>query len=286
MLSKSLNAFANAYGFAVSENFAYGKIGRYMVSVCDDCGKKTAFITFFVSESDGEEGAVQRRYALAEDIKALSLPALKDYALCDGGLIVSTNEDLKSFDEAILAVCRVLENAGCAGAEKCSCCGAGIDAENSYVGVDEKHVSLLCAECAEDFADNHSEAATEKTCKSKKRGILSAFTACAVFCVLFVLLFVFAIPHYGIRGDDGVTVVDALLFAILFSAVMALASFTAYRIFTGRKGAERLLPCACFSALFSVILVYLASAAEYAKNVRSQFFSCAQNGRNKLESSV
>lgn len=265
MLSKSLNAFANAYNFAVSENFAYGKIGKYMVSVCDDGGRKTAFITFYVPEAEGEESETMQRYKLAEDIKALSLPALKDFELCDGGLIIRTGEHLKNFDEAVLAVCGILDDAGFAGAEICSHCGIGIDGENSYVGVDKKHISLLCGDCAKELLESQSYAAIERTYKSKKRGTVAALIADIVFCALFVLLFVFAIPHYGVKDDKGETLVKALFFTIPLSAAMAFVSFMAYRLFTGRKGAERLLPCTGFSAIFSVLLTYFASAAEYAK---------------------
>ncbi len=275
MLSKPLIAFANCYNFNVLEDYAYGKIGNYLVSVTNSGYKKVAFITFFAFEEE-EKGENLLKFKLSDELKKTNLAALNDYEVCEDGLLIRTGEDLKSFDEAVVAACGIVEKLGFPGVQKCTYCGADINHEAEFVCFDGLKASLFCAECAADFITEQSEKADKSVKKGKKRGVFASIAAAVIAFIVFVGVYVFAIPYGGIKGDEGEVIVKAMLFTVPFSAVTAVLAFLAYRLFTGRKGVERLLPCSIISLLTSAVLAYTSSAVLYTKMFSLSFMQATK----------
>lgn len=261
MLSKPLIAFANTYDFNVLEDYAYGCIDNYLVSVYNSGYKKVAFITCFAADTEGDNLS---QYKLSENIKQLQLVALKDYEVCEDGILIKTGEDLSKFDEAILAVCKILGELGYVGVEKCTYCGEDIDNEKEYVFFDGVKILLYCKECAKDFLATKDAVAKSKTKAKKTKGVVAAICAAFISLLVFVAVFAFAIPYDGIKSD-GEVLIKSIIFTMPFSAILSVTSFLAYRIATGKKGAERVLPCGLISLIFSMIMVYFSSATLYTK---------------------
>lgn len=264
MLTKPLIAFANCYNFNVLDDYAYGKIGKYLVSVTSDGYKKVAFIAFFAFEEE-EEGEQLLKYKLSEEIKNAGLPAFKDYEVLEDGLLITTGEELKSFDEAVIKACEIAEKLGFKGSESCTYCGADMTRGEEYVCLDGHKSLLLCRDCAEDFLNEYGKKEKAEKSKGKKRGAVAAALAALAGLLIFACLYVFALPYDGISGSDGEVIVRTIQFNMPFAAVLTVLTFLAYRVFTGRKGPERLIPCGVSSLLATVLLSYFASAVQYAK---------------------
>lgn len=262
MISKPLLAFANTYDFNVMDDYAYGVIDNFLVSVSNIGYKKVAFITCYAADN-GEDNLSQ--YKLSEEIKQLQLVALKDYELCEDGILIKTGEDLNKFDEAIIAVCKILKELGYVGVEKCTYCGEDINYEDEQVLFDGVKVLIFCKECAKDFLNNKADTETKNEKSSKAKGIVSALIGAVISLLVFVALFALAIPYDGIKSGDEV-IIKAILFTMPFTTLLSIASYVAYRLATHKKGTERILPCGIISLIFSMALVYFSSTVIYAKS--------------------
>ncbi len=270
MLTKPLTAFANCYNFEILDDCAYGKIGSYLVSVRSNGYKKEAFIAFFAFESE-DSGEKLLKYKLSDGLKASSKPALKDYEICEDGLKICTGADLKEFDEAVVEACSIVEKLGFKGADSCTYCG-GEAGDDRYVYFDGGKALLLCRDCAEDFLKQREEESAKKSPSGKGRGVVASLLASLISLVVFTAVFAFALPYAGIKDSEGSVIIGSMRFSIIFAAITTVLTFLAYRIFTGRKGMERLLPCGIFSLLSAALTTYFASSLQYFKMFSISFF--------------
>ena len=79
-------------------------------------------------------------------------------------------------------------------------------------------------------------------------------------------------PAKGIKiGEEETDVISSLLFSIPFSAVSTIITFLFYRMFTGRKGAERILPCFGISGILTVLAIYSSTAIIYTNTFKLSF---------------
>lgn len=262
MLSKPLTAFAACYDFNLLDDYAYGTIGNYVVCVKNDGYKKAAFIAFYNLEDDGE-GANLANFKLSEQLNATELPALKNYEICDGGLLIRTGCDLKFFDEAVTTACNILAELGFPGTDKCTYCGEEISNDDAYLQFNGLTVNLLCKECANDFLNTPIEEQTKEK-GHRKLGVLASATAALLCFVLFSLLYAFVIPYNGLYTSGGTLIIKALVLNMPFSALTTFASFFVYRLVTGKKGVQRLLPCGLSALVAAVLTSYAASAIVFA----------------------
>lgn len=266
MLSNPLIAYANTYNFTTLEECAYGVIDSYLVSVSNAGYKKSAFINFFTPETD--DGDAMAKLKLSEDIKALELVALNNYEVLINGVVFSTDADLKDFDQAILSICRLLKQCGFLCMPVCSECGYSVPENGaSYISVIENRAFYTCDDCAEEAKQNLATKQEKKKPGSKKVGIIGALTGALLVFVLTVALYIFAFPAGGLKfGKDETDKISSLLLSLPLTALLSVLTYLFYRLFTGRKGSERILPCFIISASFTVFSVYTSTAVIYANS--------------------
>lgn len=262
MLSKPLVAFATCYNFTILDNYAYGKINNYVVAVKNDGYKKAAFIAFYnFNEEENEDDLL--RFKLSDKLKALELPALEDYEICDGGLLIRTGCDLKYFDEAVNKVCETLGEFGILATDRCTYCGEEISNDEAYVQFDGNSIRFLCKDCTNDFLA--SSQTKQPAAKGSKKLAVFASAATAFVCfVVFSLLYAFVIPCDGIYTSGGTLIMKALVLNMPLSALTTIATFLVYRIVTGKKGSERLLPCGISAFVATALTSYAASVTVFA----------------------
>lgn len=262
MLSKPLVAFATCYNFSILDDYAYGKINNYVVAVKNDGYKKIAFVAFYNFDED-EKGGDLFTFKLSQKLKSLELPALDDYEICDGGLLIRTGCDLKYFDEAVTKVCETLGEFGVSATDRCTYCGDETTFENAYVRFDGNSIHFLCKDCTNDFL---SAAKTKQTPArgNKKLAVFASAVAAFVCFAVFSLLYAFVIPYDGIYTSGGTLIMKALVLNMPFSALTTVASFLFYRIVTGKKGVERILPCGITAFVASLLTSYVASVVVFA----------------------
>lgn len=262
MLSKPLVAFATCYNFTILDNYAYGIINNYVVAVKNDGYKKIAFVAFYNFDEE-ESNSDLLKFKISDKLKSLELPALDDYEICDGGLLIRTGCDLKYFDEAVNKVCETLGELGILATDRCTYCGEETTLENAYVQFNGNSIRFLCKDCTNDFLG--SAQTKQVTAKgSKKLAILASVAAAFVCSAVFSLLYAFVIPYDGIYTSGGTLIMKALVLNMPFSAITTVASFLLYRIVTGKKGAERILPCGISALVASALTSYVASVIVFA----------------------
>lgn len=263
MLSNPVIAYAKAYNFNVFSDYAYGIVDSFLVTVSNDGYKKAAFVNFFTPES--EEGDLKTKIDLIEGIKSLQLKALEGHEVLINGVYFSTDVEIAEFDEAIVALCAYLLEAGMQPAPICSECGYDLaDCEASaYISVFNERAAYICKECAEEA--NAGIASAEPVARgSKSLGVVGAVLGAFIAFIVTLLLYTFVIPNDGIKfGNDSGDVINSMIFVLPSTAVISILAFVGYRIFTGRKGTERLLPCFITSTLFTLVTAYSASAVNY-----------------------
>lgn len=269
MLSKPLVAFATCYNFTILDNYAYGTVKDYVVAVKNDGYKKIAFVAFYNFDEE-ESNSDLLKFKISDKLKSLELPALDDYEMYDGGLLIRTGCDLKFFDEAVNKVCETLGEFGISATDRCTYCGEKTTLENAYIRFDGNSVRFLCKECTDDFLS--SAQAKQTTVKgSKKLGVLASVAAAFVFFAVFTALYAFVIPYDGIYTSGGTLIMKALVLNMPFSAITTVASFLLYRVVTGKKGAERILPCGISAFVASALTSYVASVAVFANQFGLKF---------------
>ncbi len=272
MLSNPIEAYAKAYNFNILTDCAYGFVNSFLVSVFNDGYKKSAFVNFFTPES--EEGDLKTKMALTEGINALQLKALEEVEVSINGIFFSTDVEIAEFDEAIISLCDYLLEFGMQPIPVCSECGYTVSENDSaYISVFNNRAMYICDECAEEAKVNIN-AVEPVLQRSKTLGIVGAVLGSVVSFAAVLLLYAFVIPYGGISfGNEVGDSIDALIFALPATAVLSVLTFLGYRIFTRRKGTERLLPCFIISTVFTLLSVYSASAIIYANSFGVNFSS-------------
>ncbi len=262
MLDKHLVAFGNAYNFNFDTDYAYGVIGGYTVSVSNVGSKKAAFINcFFPLE---EEGGLSE-FELSGAISALQLEALKNCEISESGVYFVSHCSLSDFDEAVLALTKLLDESGIDGVGYCTDCGCDLESHESKASVVNGRVTVLCDECAEAFKQAMFREASANTEKKRSRGVLGAILGGVLGILAMLALFIW-MPFSGIdESFGGELVSDTFLLAIPVCALIAVLCFVFFRLFTGIKGNRRMVPCLIISLISSVLATYGATAVLYAK---------------------
>lgn len=265
MLSKPLIAFSNAYGFEIENEYAYGEIEGYMVSVFNSGTKKSAYISCYFGSTDANESFDS--FALSNDIAILisekGLTALNDYELNESGISFTTNEELMSFDKAVTELIGLLKSRFIPCADFCAHCGA----DSKVIVIDKMRASYLCDECASEYFS--AEGVKSKPIKKTLKGsVFAALGALCVSCAILAVI-IWCIPSNGFAN------LHPLIITLPLVCVLTVVSFLAYRLSTKRKGTERILPCLLISSLFTSVSVYLSTAVIYAKDLGVASFSRA-----------
>ena len=275
MLSNPLIAYANTYNFTLLDDCAYGLINSFLVSVSSTGYKKSAFINFFTPIT--EDGDAMAKLKLSEEIKALELLALSNYEVHINGVSFDTDAELMDFDEAINAICTLLSEKGYLPMPVCSECGDTADNGKAYYSIINNRALYTCDQCTEELKNSTVSANENKSLRDKKFGVLGALLGGLLFFVVIIVLYMFVFPADGLKfGKDETDKITSLLLTLPACAVLSIASFLSYRLFTGRKGAERIFPCFFISVSFTALSVYAATAIIYANSFKLNF---SQAGR-------
>ncbi len=271
MLSSPLITFAENYSFEFLDETAYGFIKSFLVSVYNDGYKKVAFINYFTPESD--EGDSMLKLKLSEEIKGLQLDALKDYEVLINGVAFRTSADLVEFDAAISALCDLLADKGFLPSPVCSECGYSVAEDgDAFISVIENRACFMCDECTAEARNAVDAQSSDEGKGSKKRGVVAAVIGGFISLAVVLVLFMFAFPAKGIvYGDADTDVISSLLFCIPLFAVSTVLTFLSYRLLTGRKGPERILPCFVISVVYTLIGIYLSTAILYTNTFELSF---------------
>ena len=264
MLSKPLVAFATAYDFETDEEYAYGEIDGYLVSVYNTGTKKTAYISCCFSSNDESEEI--DTFAFSADIANIidaegNKP--KEYEIGDDYILFTTGEDLKAFDGIVTKIIELLKQHKAKGAEVCACCGD----ESTKLVIDKKRAKYLCDACASSYQDEAANAS--KPVSKLLKGTLFSILGSVLGTLLFIAAIIWLIP------EDGIWDMHPLMISLPFVVVLTVLSFLLYRLSTGRKGMERILPCLISSLVFTAASVYLSTSVLYAKDMGVQSFARA-----------
>lgn len=271
MLSSPLVAYAETYNFAFTDEAAYGFVKNYLVSVCNDGYKKSAFVNFFTPET--EEGDSVLKLRLSDEIKALELDALSDYEVLINGVALRTSADLVDFDFAVNALCDLVADLGFLPANVCSECGYDVlDDGNAYISLVDNRACFLCDECTAEAKVKAEESNEDLNKGSKKLGVFAAVLGGFISFAVMLALYMFVFPAKGLEfGSDDTDRISSLLLAIPFSAFSTFITFLFYRLFTHRKGVERILPCFAVSAFFTIAGVYSSTCILYSNTFELSF---------------
>ncbi|MBE6677674.1 MAG: hypothetical protein E7597_02635 [Ruminococcaceae bacterium] len=264
MLSTALTAFAKSYNFVIKENYAFGIIENFLITVYNSGAKKTAFISccFPTNEEREQNSELISTFEFQGEIAKLidsNYPALKDYEITSDSILFTTSADLKTFDESLLQLLNLLHKNAIPGIDVCVECGNANNDKAKYV-IKNNSVHLLCEDCANEYLKEIEAGVTKKTGKSIQ-GTLYALLGGFVGLLLAVLGFLLVIP------SDGILSFNSLIINIPFAALITVLSFLFYRMFTGKKGLERIIPCLAVSALITVVTDYASTAIIYAKTL-------------------
>ena len=274
MLSTSLTAFANSYNFTVKENLAFGVIHDYLVTVSNNGSKKNAFISccFPTNEECQENKNLISTFQFQNEIGKIidsDCPELRNYEITIESISFSTSADLKTFDYALLKLLDLLSKNDIPGEGICVKCGAENNADSKFV-IESNVAHMLCAQCTEEYANKIKEQSTTKQESSYVRGTGYAVLGTLLGTLITMGLFMFIVPAEGFLGYNG------LVACIPCAALITLLSFLFYRLFTGVKSLERILPCLIVSAIFTALTIYLSTVIMYAKSMGISAFNNAE----------
>lgn len=264
MLNNPLIAFANSYDMQIEDEYAFGKIGKYLVSVYSNGSKKTAHISCCLPTDDGDDESDVNTFKLSAEINKLidsGISALKDFELRCDSVVFSTGAELKDFDKAVVSLTELLAENGVGGTEFCIDCGCTIGNNAKFV-IEDGNAHAMCGDCAEVYLEKISTENTQKTESKYLKGTLFASLGGLLGLIISTLASWLFIPTGEFLIFDSTLIISAA-----FGSVITVLSFLFYRIFTGRKYLERILPCLLVSVFMSSVSVYAASAILYAKTM-------------------
>ena len=270
MLNNPLIAFANSYDMQIEDEYAFGKIGNYLVSVYSNGSKKTAHISCCLPTEDSDEEGEFNTFKLSAEINKLidsGIIALKDFELRCDAVVFSTGAELKDFDKAVTAVTELLAESGVGGTEFCIDCGCTVG-ENAKFVIEDSNAHVMCGNCAEVYLEKISAENAKKTESKYLKGTIFASLGGLLGLIISTLAFWIFIPTGEFLIFD-----STLILSAAFGSVITVLSFLFYRIFTGRKYLERILPCLLVSVFMSSVGVYAASVILYAKTMSATTLS-------------
>ncbi len=273
MLSTALTAFAKSYDFVVKENYAFGVIDNFLVTVYNSGTKKTAFVSccFPTNEECEENNELISTFEFQSEIGKLidsNYPALKDYEITSDSILFTTSAELKTFDEALTQLLKLLHKNNIPGVDICVECGTPNNDNAKYV-IKNNSAHLLCEECAGEYLKDLENREANKS-NTLIRGIVYALLGGIVGLLVALLGFLFVIPTDGVLGFN------SAIINIPFAALITVLSFLFYRIFTGKKGLERIIPCLVVSALTTAVMVYASTVIIYTKTLGVDSFANAK----------
>lgn len=260
MLSTPLNAFATAYNLKTEDNIAYGVIEGFVVSVFNKGAKKCAFINCTFPEDFDEISERDIKFELSAEITkaAETNTALKDYEISSDGISFTTSDSLTVFDETVKTLLNLLKAFGVWGDSFCNGCGHDCS-DYSKLHINNSKARVLCADCAANVEANIDTSLSVKQKSKCLKGSVFAIIGALLCFAVNVSLFAFAIPSGEIFG------LNSLIVAIPLAVFLTVIAFLAYRVSTGRKGMERILPCLIVSLLFSAATVYFGAVVLNSK---------------------
>ncbi len=272
MISNPLIAFSNTYNFQIENDYAFGIIEGYMVTVYNSGTKKTAFISCcFPTDSTPEENKINS-YAFSAEINKIiddGYLALKNYEITCDSVSFTTVEELKNFDKAVKKLIELLIHFNIPGCEVCIDCGRPIGDSPKCV-VESQNAHVMCKDCADAYVEEISSSdAVKNKSKSRVKGTCCSVIGSLLGLIIALFAYIVFVPANDILG------LNPLILNLPFAAITTILSFLFYRIFTGNKSLERILPCLITSALFTVINVYFSTAIIYAKTFGVSSFNSA-----------